>query len=60
MLCFLYQVSEDSFMGLENLRILHLQNNLLSYIPKKLFAPLPNLRTLNLKNNNIKSLKVSA
>ena len=55
-----YQVSENSFLGLTNLRILHLQNNLLSYIPKKLFAPLPNLRTLNLKNNNIKSLKVSA
>ena len=45
-------------MGLVNLRVLHLQNNLLSYIPKKFFAPFAKLVTLNLKNNKLTSLKV--
>lgn len=45
------RISERAFDGLNNLRILHLQNNKIALLENGVFSTVPAVTTLNLNNN---------
>lgn len=51
-----FSMSEDSFVGLQNLKYLGLERNAIKEIPKGTFASTPNLPRLNLLGNNFTEL----
>lgn len=48
---YLQRISERAFDGLNNLRILNLQNNKISVLENDVFSTVPAVTTLNLNNN---------
>ena len=51
-------LSAGIYIGLSNLKLLHLRNNLLSTLPKDIFHDLLNIESLTLRGNQITGLSV--
>ena len=49
-------IDEDTFLGLDHLRVLYLDDNDLQEVPSPALRPLPHLAELNLGLNNIKEI----
>lgn len=55
-LFYLQRISERAFDGLNNLRILNLQNNKITLLENGVFSTVPAVTTLNLNNNMLEWL----
>lgn len=54
------RISERAFDGLNNLRILNLQNNKIALLENGVFSTVPAVTTLNLNNNLLEFLTYTA